>query len=162
MRKSLALVTAVALGGCTAMLPRHRALGVAADLSIAAGVGMVLDGESCHPDPNQLLSCLGPTIGEAYAAPVAITAGVVMGVIGLVMEERERADGAPAPRALPPVPTVVDPETRRLALLAHGAAQVEQCALAEDLVDEIDARDPVYRRILVGSGAVACGDAPKK
>ncbi|HTJ41539.1 MAG TPA: hypothetical protein VL463_05560 [Kofleriaceae bacterium] len=152
--KSSAAILALLGTGCSLMVQKHRALGVAADVSFAVAGAIEISSNSCDE-----LECLDSVLEGHYVAPALIAAGAVMGLIGLAMDSSEQ--DAPVV-ARPAIPTVVDPDTRRLALLARGAAASGECGLAFELVAEVGARDPVYLQILESSGAVACSGAPKK
>src|SRR5262245_45391935 len=152
------LAASVALGGsgCSVALTRHRALGVAADVSVAGGVALLANGLRCDSG----IDCFDDKIYGDFVGPTLIAAGLVMGAIGLASEGDEATrpnDGAivVVPRERPPVPFARDPETLRLAELSRVAASNDRCDLAEPLLADLGAGDAVYLGILAASGAVA-------
>ncbi len=134
--------------GCSIALEHHRSLGAVADVAAVAGAGLMIAGSTCDRSSPD---CIGTQLEGHYAGGALLATAVAVGMAGLILEQ---TDGPEQGARRPEIPLAIDPDTRALAQLARDEADRGRCTVAVVYLDQLRARDAVYGRILVASGAV--------
>jgi hypothetical protein len=169
---ALTILIGMSASGCSLVSKRQRGLAIAADIAVASGALLVVNGLSCSEND---LSCLGPRMGAAYLGVPLLIGGAAMeiGAFAANVAAPDQVTGwTPAPTtpvattgrlvvedrlpALPALPEIaVDTATLELAKQARTESMRGRCDALAPIIDAIRARDPQYVDALAASPALA-------